>query len=504
MRFFHSLRWRLQLWHAAFLVLALGGFLVTDYRLQWADIRRRVSLDLRDRAGNILSSLEQGAPQDGRGRGRRGDRFPPPPEDLPDGGPPGRPSDGMGPTHEPGLDFRGGFGPPPPPLALMESVRRQGGEGRYAVLWRRDGRELARSDGAGQDLQRPATRSTPEWVEESNGHMRAVRITPRGEMAMVALDLAGEQAALQRHMMKLTLGGCGVLVLGLLGGGFMAARALAPIQSISAAARRISKGDLSQRVATAEQFSELGELAAVLNDTFEKLEQVFTQQARFTSDAAHELRTPISVLLAQTQSALMRERSPVEYRETLESCQRAARRMHQLIESLLALARFDARQDPGHRVPTNLATVAQDAVQSLRPLADERAITIETPLEDAFTRADPVHLTQILNNLIANAIFYNREGGRIAVSTRQEGPHSCISVEDSGRGIPESEIAHLFTRFHRVDRARNRGDGGTGLGLAITKSIVDSYQGVIEVQSEVGKGTWFTVKLPACRRLAPT
>src|SRR5207245_2533484 len=124
------------------------------------------------------------------------------------------------------------------------------------------------------------------------------------------------------------------------------ARAIRPIKEISATASRISGGDLSQRIPADDTDNELGQLANVLNSTFARLESIFAQQARFTADAAHELRTPVSVMLTQTQSALTRDREAVEYRETVEACQRAAQRMRRLIESLLELARLDADQEP--------------------------------------------------------------------------------------------------------------------------------------------------------------
>ncbi|HEX5398329.1 MAG TPA: histidine kinase dimerization/phospho-acceptor domain-containing protein, partial [Verrucomicrobiae bacterium] len=133
-----------------------------------------------------------------------------------------------------------------------------------------------------------------------------------------------------------------ILVFGLAGGGWFVSRAMRPIENISSAATKISAGDLSQRINLAETESELGQLAAVLNSTFARLDAAFAQQKQFASDAAHELRTPVSVILTQTQTALTRERAAAEYRETVEACQRAAQRMRKLIRALLELARLDA------------------------------------------------------------------------------------------------------------------------------------------------------------------
>ena len=148
-----------------------------------------------------------------------------------------------------------------------------------------------------------------------------------------------------------------MLLLGLAGGWWVATRAIRPIEAISATAVKIAGGDLSQRINAADTESELGRLAGVLNSTFARLEAAFAQQARFTSDASHELRTPVSVILSQTQTALSRERTSSEYREALEACQRAARRMRKLTESLLELARLDAGQEPMKRERFDLSRI---------------------------------------------------------------------------------------------------------------------------------------------------
>src|SRR6185503_11389110 len=149
---------------------------------------------------------------------------------------------------------------------------------------------------------------------------------------------------------------------------WLATRALRPIAEISRAAREIAAGDLSKRINASETESELGQLVAVLNSTFTRLDAAFAQQQQFTSDAAHELRTPVSVILTQIQSTLNKERTGVEYRETLEACQRAAQRMRRLIESLLELARFDAGQEQLKRIQFDLATTARDCAELVQPL----------------------------------------------------------------------------------------------------------------------------------------
>jgi len=386
--------------------------------------------------------------------------------------------------------------PPGPHPILLECALTNAVAGRYVAVWFRDGRQIIRTPGVPPELTRPATRAAADWVEETGSHIRSYRYTPRGECLMIGTDSSPKIAGVHTRMARLMIGGLIVLILGLLVGWFVTGRALRPIREITEAAQRISQGDLSQRVATQDQFSELGELASMLNDTFHRLEKVFTQQARFTSDAAHELRTPVAIMRAQTQAALMRDRSPEEYKETIESCHRAANRMQKLIEALLALARFDANREPTRLVPLDLATLVKETIEATTSITSQRRIRVEASLDPAPCHGDPVQLGQVLSNLVANAVFYNRDDGTIRIVTSQNAGFAELVIADTGRGIPESELPNLFTRFHRVDKSRNRGDGGTGLGLAITKSIVEKHHGNISVASQLGAGSTFTVRIP--------
>ena len=276
-----------------------------------------------------------------------------------------------------------------------------------------------------------------------------------------------------------------------------ASRALRPVENISAAAVKISAGDLSQRINVAEAESELGQLAAVLNSTFARLEAAFAQQQQFTSDAAHELRTPVSIILGQTQLALARERSAPEYRATIETCQRAAKRMHGLIESLLQLAVLDAARQPLDRRPCDLAEIGREHLEMMRPLADEHHLELETDLAPAPCAADAGGISQIVVNLLTNAVKYSRPGDKIRVATHRENGCAIISVRDTGPGIAAEHLPHLFDRFYRADGSRNRTTGGAGLGLAICKSIAEAHGGKITVESTPDVGSSFTLRIPA-------
>jgi signal transduction histidine kinase len=245
----------------------------------------------------------------------------------------------------------------------------------------------------------------------------------------------------------------------------------------------------------AETESELGQLAAVLNSTFARLEASFAQQKQFASDAAHELRTPVSVILAQTQAALIRERDTGEYKQTVEACQRAALRMKKLISALLELARLDAGQEQMKRLRFDFSKIVADCVELVRPLADARGIKISTEHSPLEIEGDAERLGQVVTNLLTNAIQYNRDRGEVKVMLKHENGMAVLAVSDTGQGIPAEDLPRVFERFCRADKSRS--SGNAGLGLAISKAIVTAHGGSIDVASEENAGSTFTVRLPA-------
>ena len=470
--FFRSIRWRLQLWHGLILVTVLAGFGFTAFHLQRGTELRRVE-DALDQRVNVLMAALRG----GRAPGR------PPPDDA---GPPGRPGPGQR--------------PPPPGFRLApEHAMLFGNTGFYYVLWRREGMELDRSTNAPDTVPVPprlAEPAAPHGVRQRGLLREVFYFTPPGECILVGRSIAAEEAGLRRFALWLTGLGAGVLALGLAGGWWVATRAIRPIDDISATAAKIATGDLSHRIDTADTENELGRLAGVLNSTFARLESAFAQQARFTADASHELRTPVSVILSQTQTALARERPAADYRETLEACQRAAQRMRRLIESLLALARLDAGQEEMKRAPFDLARTTGDCVELIRPLAAERRLTLHAELTPVEAFGDAERIAQVITNLLTNAVHHNTEAGELRVATRAENGRALLVVSDRGPGIAAEHLPHIFDRFYRADAARTTATGRTGLGLAISKAIIEAHAGSIEVASSPAEGTTFTIRLP--------
>jgi two-component system OmpR family sensor kinase len=500
---FQSIRWRLQVWYGLVFLAVLAGFGVTAYALLRNVQLRNLDEAFLKRMAPLSNSLRPppggpgpNGPRMGRGgrRGDRGDRGDPGDRGGRGGGFPndGPPEERMfaGPG-TPGFQFH----LPSEQAALFGSESNSF----YYVVWGRDGKEVARSEAAPHEVPRPEDAGAPQGPPESR--MRGVLREfwhggPGGEVALVGRSIAEELAGLRRLAWERAGAGGVVLLLGLTGGWWVATRAIRPIEDISATAVKIAAGDLSQRISTGETDNELGRLAAVLNSTFARLEAAFAQQKQFTSDAAHELRTPITVMLTQTQTALTRERGAAEYRATVEACQRAAQRMRRLMESLLELARLDAGQETLRRAPFDLSKTVNECVELVAPLAEARGIKIHGAAPGLPCVGDPERMGQVITNLLDNAIEYSQECGDVRISGERQSGRVQLSVSNSGPGIAAEDLPRIFERFYRVDKARSGSGGHTGLGLAISKAIVEAHGGSLEAASRPGEGATFTVRLP--------
>ncbi len=476
----HSIRWRIQIWHGLLLLLVLTGFGVTAYQLQRANALRHLDSELQMRMAALHSSIDRHSGE-------------PPPFRRPD-----IVDDLLEVSELPGLGPDSGPGPEGGVYELPEGISNLFGEksGYYFSIWRRSGDRMGKSANAPADLQEPENQVQRQF-RSREGLREIYEFTPPGECLLVGIS----QTAMNRELLGFAgwLTGIGgvVLILGLAGGGWLAARAIAPIQRISTAAARLAEGHFDERIPVAETDSELGQLTALLNDTFTRLDATFTEQARFTSDAAHELRTPVAIILAQMQLALARARASVSDQKTLEITQRSALRMQNLIESLLTLARLDGYAEPDATPTCDLAEISRENLEQIRPLAEERGIQLHSQFAPAFSLVHADKLTQILTNLLANAVKYSRPGDEVKLSTGRENGCALISVSDTGPGIAAEHLPHLFNRFYRADASRNRSTGGAGLGLAICKTLAENYGGKLEVQSTPGKGSTFTLRLPA-------
>jgi two-component system OmpR family sensor kinase len=272
---------------------------------------------------------------------------------------------------------------------------------------------------------------------------------------------------------------------------------VAPIEALAATAEGITERDLSARLDATRVPAELTGLADAFNATLRRLEAAFVRQARFTADASHELRTPVSIIRTQAEVALARERTTEQYRAALAACLKAAERMTGVVEGLLMLARADAGEGAPVRATVALAPLVREATDLLRPEAASGRVTIDCALAPATVQGDGALLGEVVSNLVSNAVRYNRAGGRVDVTLVAHNGEVELRVADTGIGIPAGALPHLFDRFFRVDPARSREQGGSGLGLAITRWIVEAHGGTIAVESREREGSTFTVRLPA-------
>jgi heavy metal sensor kinase len=331
----------------------------------------------------------------------------------------------------------------------------------------------------------------------------AYHFTELGDCVLVGRSIASDLASMRAYAVWILMAGVGMLALGCGGVWWLAYRALRPIAAIGNAAGRISAGNLSERINVRETEDELGQMAGVLNSMFGRLEAAFAQQRQFTADASHELRTPLTVMITEAQTALSRERSAADYRDAVVHCLDAAQQMRRLTESLLELARFDAGQEMLHRSAFDLAACVRTAVGRLDPLVRSSGVPVELHLHAVQVLADSDRLERVVMNLVLNAVHYNKPGGRVDVTTGVDGEAAVLRVSDSGTGIAPEDLPHVFERFYRADKSRARAEGRSGLGLAICQSIVSAHGGTLSVESILGAGTTFTVRLPGPQKSPP-
>ncbi|TWU08410.1 ATP-binding protein [Stieleria varia] len=292
-----------------------------------------------------------------------------------------------------------------------------------------------------------------------------------------------------------TLGPIAVLA-ALLAGYLVAGHVLSPIKQIAEKARLISADRLHERLPVVCEFDELGELSMTLNKTFDRLEKSVESMKRFTSDAAHELRSPVSVLRAEAEIALRKPRTLEEYRSVVESTLAETVRLGTLVDQLLTLSRHDAGIERLQTDEVPAGALLGDVVTRFRVLAKQKSINLVShEIPDCSINGHDVWLSQLFYNLIDNAVKFTPAGGMVEVQVTIEPDCVTFSVADTGVGIPEAHLPHVFERFYRADAAREH-YRGTGLGLSICKSIVDAHDGTIEVSKNGDCGTVVTVRLP--------
>lgn len=280
-----------------------------------------------------------------------------------------------------------------------------------------------------------------------------------------------------------------------IGGRLIAKRSLKPIREIIHSANRISEGDLSARIPQAPAKDELGELIGTLNGMLQSLETTFIREKRFTSDASHELRTPIAVIRAYTESLSNSEGITDEQKASLGTMLMECTRVQKIIEQLLTITRGQESRYPLCIEEINLREICICVADTLADRLNARHIDLHIDIPSDLTfHGDQTLLTEMLLNLVENAVKYGTEFGYINIRAKKSANKVHIEVGDNGIGITEDALPHIFERFYRVDAARDR--SGTGLGLSIVDWIVKAHHGVIDVASTLGQGTVVTISLP--------
>src|SRR6478752_4350106 len=367
-------------------------------------------------------------------------------------------------------------------------------------------------------------REREEDVDGHEGHPGGLQDAPIG-LSDVAVEEAGQMRVLTQPIVSLgqrigtirvadpltpvtdaqasllrtfALVGALALALAVAAGVLIATLIARPLQQMAAVAAAVDSGDLTLRARAVSARGEVGVLASAFDHMLERLERAFARQRDFVSDASHELRTPLAVLRAQVE-LLDRETDEHARHEDTRLLLRRLDAMDRLVDDMLTLASAEAGRLVQPR-PIELEDFFEDVRRDL-PLFGEREFHI-VPVNGVL-EADPDRLTQVLRNLVRNAVAHTEPGGRVAVIAEARGGRLQIAVSDDGPGIPPEHLERVFERFHRVDDSRARGRGGTGLGLAIARAIVEAHGGRIRAESHTGAGTTITLELPGYRPLTP-
>ncbi|MBX3111675.1 MAG: HAMP domain-containing histidine kinase [Fimbriimonadaceae bacterium] len=490
----HSLRTRLLLWNTAVIVLLLVGFAAAMTGVTRARLTSMIDRDLRHRGDEAVQL------------------GPPPPEQQRmfrlDGGVPG-------PGPEPGAP-----GPPPG----QRPRPRTPGLGPIPQVYQ-DASRLA-------DIRRPrfvaaGSGSDPAWSDKSfegaTALVTAPTFTDLGRLRVLSMPAfrngvqIGTVQVAQETDLLLSLSQAQTatfavllpvaLVFVVLGARVLIDRALRPVDRLTRAAAAISAEDLSQRLPVTGD-DELARIAGTFNDllgrldtafaeeksAYSRLQEAYDAQQRFTADASHELRTPLTRIRLTLGNALNAPGNLSELQRAAERADATAAEMARLVEDLLTLARTDAgvltidARTVDLRVPVSEGI---EAVAGPGPVP-----TACFPDEPVPVQGDEALLSRVVVNLVGNARRHTPQDGTVHVTVDSEGGWARVTVQDTGDGIPEEDIPHVFDRFYRAGEARSRRDGGTGLGLAITKGLVEAHKGRVDIASQEGQGTVVRVLLP--------
>jgi heavy metal sensor kinase len=303
-------------------------------------------------------------------------------------------------------------------------------------------------------------------------------------------------SVLARMVVWWSLGIPALVLVVVAGGYYLVGRALAPVMEAARSAERISLRNLNERLPVAGTGDELEQLTLALNRMIERLSQALEQNRRFLADASHELRTPLTAMRGELEDAVEQSRD-AKTRDRVGSALEEVERLAKIVETLFSISRLDAgeAQQPWERF--DLARLAAGAAEQMALLAEDKGVSFRWRAEDkVVVEGDAARIKQVVVNLLDNAIKYTSSGGSVTLDVCSRDSKAVMEVADTGIGIPAAALPRVFDRFFRVDNARSREAGGAGLGLAIVKSICTAHGATIEVTSDEGRGTTFTVEMP--------
>ena len=344
--------------------------------------------------------------------------------------------------------------------------------------------------------------------KSSNIYWCAIRqlVSPQGKIFAfeVGLKIDRINRRIERLRNYLFASVPGILFISSLGAWFVTRRSLYPFDSLLDNLQQIRSSSLEKRLPIHKTGDEVDRLALAVNEMLDEVQNAFSLTKEFTSDAAHELRTPLARLTVMLERSIGKSLSVDDSRKTLDEAYQECAHLRRLIDDLMLLARLDSGEIEEESVIIDLADIIDDMQELWTAAAEERQIQVKIatrhPLE---VYGRPMLLKRLLANLVNNALRYTLEGGLIQIIGGQNNNCIEVKVQDTGKGIKKEQIARIFDRFYRVDSDRNSGVGGTGLGLSICQKIVELHRGTIEVDSMEGTGSTFTVTLPRVERDLP-
>lgn len=277
--------------------------------------------------------------------------------------------------------------------------------------------------------------------------------------------------------------------------GLLLARQLStPIKRVTKVAQLISSGHYEESIREKSSTTEIMDLTETINNLGETLSKHELLRKRLTADVAHELRTPLATLQGQLEAMIDGVWEADKAR--LLSCHEETQRLSKIVNSLEELTRYESENLILHRTTFDLTELAMSVTKHFEPLLMEKNLTLHVNGSSEYMKGDLDKIKQILVNLLANAVKFSREGDTIYVEASHDESHTILRISDTGAGIPEEDLPYIFERFFRADKSRNLNTGGSGIGLAIVKSLVEAHHGQILAESQLGKGTSFTLRFP--------